>query len=109
MVYDYVVPASGSVIQQISEEHPGIDIACLRGSPIVAAHGGELIPGYNARMGHFAYVTHGVHSTFYAHMDSVMPPKGWVEPGEQIGTCGSTGTWSMGPHLHFESTERYTF
>jgi len=109
MEYNYVVPASGSVIQQISEEHPGIDIACLPGSPIVAAHAGELIPGRNSRMGNFAYVTHEYHSTFYAHMDTVMPPKGWVEAGEQIGTCGNTGTWSNGPHLHFESTERYRF
>jgi murein DD-endopeptidase MepM/ murein hydrolase activator NlpD len=30
-------------------------------------------------------------------------PAGNYQRGDQIGTCGNTGIWSSGPHLHFES------
>jgi murein DD-endopeptidase MepM/ murein hydrolase activator NlpD len=107
-VQHYVPPAQGSIVQNWSPDHPGLDFACLRGSPIVAAHSGELTHGRNSRMGVYAYVTRGNTRTYYAHLQSVQPT-GWYEQGEQIGTCGSTGSWSTGPHLHFESNVPYRF
>ena len=104
----YVPPHNGVVTQEWSEDHPGIDFACRRGTPVVAAHSGELTYGQNTRMGIYAHVTNGDVRTYYAHLQSVSMP-GWYEQGEQIGTCGNTGTWSTGPHLHFESNVIYTF
>ena len=104
----YVPPHNGVVTQEISEQHPGVDFACRRGTPVVAAHSGELTYGYNSRMGNFAYVTNGDVRTYYAHLERVNPP-GWYEQGEVIGKCGNTGAWSYGPHLHFESNVPYRF
>jgi len=105
---EYVPPHQGTIVQNWSPDHPGLDFACLRGTPVVAAHEGQLTHGRNSRMGIYAYVRHGDTRTYYAHLESVAPP-GWYEQGEQIGTCGNTGTWSTGPHLHFESNVPYTF
>ena len=104
----YIPPATGPVVQTWSEEHPGIDIACRRGSSIVAAHSGELTHGRSGRMGIYAHVTDGDTRTYYALLQSVAPP-GWYEQGEEIAKCGNTGTWTTGPHLHFESTVPYRF
>ena len=104
----YVPPHQGTIVQNWSEDHQGLDFACRRGTPVVAAHTGELTNGYNSRMGIYAYVSNNGVRTYYAHLQSVYSP-GWYEQGEQIGTCGDTGTWSTGPHLHFESNVRYTF
>ena len=104
----YTPPHQGVVTQEWSHDHPGIDIACRRGTPIVAAHSGELTHGRNGRMGVYAYVTRGDTRTYYAHLQSVQPT-GWYEEGEVIGKCGNTGSWSTGPHLHFESNQPYTF
>ena len=59
-------------------------------------------------MGNYAYVTNGTVRTYYAHLQLISPP-GWYEQGEQIATCGNTGSWSTGPHLHFESNVPYRF
>ena len=104
----YVPPHQGTIVQNWSPEHRGLDFACVRGTPVFAAHSGELTYGRNSRMGNYAYVTAGTVRTYYAHLQSVSPP-GWYEQGEQIGTCGSTGAWSTGPHLHFESNVPYHF
>ena len=108
IVIEYVPPHQGTIVQNWSPDHPGLDFACLRGSPVVAAHSGELTSGRNGRMGNYAYVSAGTVRTYYAHLESVAPP-GWYEQGEQIGKCGSTGSWSTGPHLHFESNVPYRF
>lgn len=104
----YVPPHNGTIVQNWSPDHPGLDFACLRGSSVVAAHSGELTHGRSSTMGIYAYVRDGTTRTYYAHLESVATP-GWYEQGEQIGTCGNTGSWSTGPHLHFESNEPYTF
>ena len=104
----YVPPHQGTIVQNWSPDHPGLDFACLRGSRVVAAHSGRLTSGYNGRMGNYAYVTNGSTRTYYAHLQTVKPT-GWYEQGEQIATCGNTGSWSTGPHLHFESNEPYRF
>lgn len=104
----YVPPHNGVVTQEWSPEHPGLDFACRTGTSVVAAHSGELTSGYNGRMGNYVYVTNGDVRTYYAHLQTVQP-NGWYEQGEQIATCGNTGSWSTGPHLHFESNVPYRF
>ena len=104
----YTPPYQGVITQGVSPDHPGIDIACRTGAPVVAAHSGELTYGRNSRMGVYAYVTRGNTRTYYAHLQSVQP-SGWYEEGQQIGTCGNTGSWSTGPHVHFESNQPYVF
>ena len=102
-------PTDGAIIQWPSWEHPAYDFACRTGEPIYAVHSGVLTYDYNSRMGNIAVVhASDGHRSTYSHMETVFPT-GWYEKGDQIGTCGNTGSWSMGPHVHFESTYVYRF
>jgi murein DD-endopeptidase MepM/ murein hydrolase activator NlpD len=93
----------GVITQGVREGHPAIDVACAVGTPVRAAHAGEG----HAKRSH----THGITfelkgadglTTSYSHLATAMPA-GRYEQGDLIGTCGNTGAWSTGPHLHFES------
>jgi len=101
-----VIPLSGVVTQHVSQNHIAVDVACKIGEPVVAVHDGI---GHSSRSH-----THGNVFTLkneetglitrYSHLDTVKP-NGNFKKGEQIGTCGNTGVWSTGPHLHFESSD----
>jgi murein DD-endopeptidase MepM/ murein hydrolase activator NlpD len=86
--------------------HTGIDIACRRGSIIVAAADGEVeVSGW---MGHYGKVVQIYHpqvshtETIYAHNTHLLVNKGdKVKKGQIIAFSGTTGK-STGPHLHFE-------
>ena len=108
MEYNYYPPHTGVITQEYSAEHPAIDIACVPGDYIHAAHEGTLNYEWNGRMGNVATIRSGIHKTRYAHME-IIAPRGWYDRGDVIGTCGNTGSWSTGPHLHFESDQPYTF
>lgn len=86
--------------------HTGMDIACVRGSVIVAAADGEVEEA--GWMGHYGKVVRISHpqvshiETLYAHNTHVLVKKGdLVKKGQIIAYSGSTGK-STGPHLHFE-------
>ncbi|WP_430510710.1 peptidoglycan DD-metalloendopeptidase family protein [Gottfriedia solisilvae] len=86
--------------------HKGIDFACTIGQPVFAAKGGKVVvavlSGYGGGFGHHVVLSHGDKLTLYGHMTDVLVRKnGTVTQGQQIGTCGSTGS-STGPHVHFE-------
>jgi murein DD-endopeptidase MepM/ murein hydrolase activator NlpD len=93
----------GVITQGVRPGHPAIDIACTVGTPVRAAHDGEG----RSRSSH----THGLTVelrrpdglvTSYSHLSSAKPG-GPFKRGDLIGACGNTGTWTTGPHLHFES------
>ena len=104
----YPPPTDGAIIQYPSPEHPAYDFACRTGEPIYAVHSGIVFYDYNSRMGNQAVLIDGDVRSTYSHMETVAP-YGWYEQGDVIGTCGNTGSWSLGPHLHFESNYPYRF
>jgi murein DD-endopeptidase MepM/ murein hydrolase activator NlpD len=88
---------------EISDQHGGMDIACDRGTPVMAANSGEVLFAENLQLtGNTVCIEHGMGlKTWYYHMDSLAVEAGdMVKKGDVIGTVGSTG-FSTGPHLHF--------
>jgi len=87
------------------EFHTGIDIAPTLGTPVLAAHDGEITTVIFSDTGYGNYIVitgnNGL-STLYAHLDTIsVTTGGEIRRGEVIGTVGSSGD-STGPHLHFE-------
>lgn len=85
--------------------HPGIDLACIVGTPVLATHDGfcktyedKDETGYH-NYGKYAIITGEDFHTIYAHL-SEFKKTGEVRVGDVIGLSGNTG-WSEGPHLHF--------
>lgn len=84
--------------------HPGLDFRGPHGAPIYAAARGLVgFVGWKSGYGKVVEINHGNGLiTRYAHMSAFRTVAGkMVEPGEPIGSIGSTGR-STGPHLHFE-------
>lgn len=104
-------PASGPITTYFGQVgptsprgHAGLDIAAPWGTPVVAAHTGQVVfAGPNGGYGIQATLEHGYElSTLYAHLSQIYVASGeQVERGQVIGLIGSTG-YSTGPHLHFE-------
>lgn len=106
-------PASCRVITQqygnksaryVRGYHTGIDIGCRAGSPIYAAHDGQVIlSGWAGAYGNTVEIrANDSLVTSYHHMSKIAVSKGQnVSAGKIIGYIGSTGQ-STGPHLHFE-------
>jgi murein DD-endopeptidase MepM/ murein hydrolase activator NlpD len=86
--------------------HSGTDLAASCGTPIYAAHGGQVIyAGWNGTLGNYILINHGEGiSTGYAHIANNHT---FVHVGEQVSTgthiadIGMTGG-ATGCHLHFE-------
>jgi len=96
-------PMAGVITQGVRPGHPALDIACAPGTPVRAAHDGSASEERS--------YTHGITVvlvasdglvTRYSHLQQAQA-NGPVQRGDAIGLCGSTGVWSTGPHLHFES------
>lgn len=86
--------------------HTGIDIACVRGSVIVAAADGKVEEaGWIGFYGKAVKIFHPHVSqteTIYGHNNHLLVKKGdKVKKGQIIAFSGTTGK-STGPHLHFE-------
>lgn len=84
--------------------HAGIDLAAPRGTPIIAADGGEVLQAtYSDGYGYSVLIYQGGEfATFYAHLSSFVVSTGQaVKRGQVIGYVGSTGL-ATGPNLHFE-------
>lgn len=84
--------------------HTGLDIGCISGSPIRAAHDGKISSaGWAGAYGNQVKIaaTGGL-ETWYNHLSKISATVGAsVSQGTVIGYEGSTGN-STGPHLHFE-------
>ncbi|MFW6214878.1 MAG: M23 family metallopeptidase [Alkalispirochaetaceae bacterium] len=84
--------------------HYGLDFAAPTGTPVYAPGAGRvvfaaprIVTGNSVVVEHFP----GVYGLFY-HLDSIsVSPGDLLEPGDELGTVGSTGV-STGPHLHWE-------
>jgi murein DD-endopeptidase MepM/ murein hydrolase activator NlpD len=84
--------------------HTGLDIACPRNTPVVAARSGRVVfSGSRGALGNLVEIQHGKQiSTAYAHNTRLLVRKGeYVRKGQLIAWSGTTGR-STGPHLHFE-------
>ena len=85
--------------------HKGVDIACRRGTPILAAGDGEVVSiGTTGNYGNSIIIRHKINniSTLYAHNSALLVKEGdRVKKGQIIALAGSTGH-STGSHLHFE-------
>lgn len=101
------VYGGGRLTQSYHESHSGLDIADLRGTPILAAQSGRIVfAGYrDDRAGRTIYLKHGPELfTSYLHLWRVAVKAGdWVDRGQVIGYMGSTG-FSTGSHVHFTLT-----
>lgn len=89
-------PASG---------HYGVDVAAEEGTPVQSIADGIVIS--SDRTLQSGYVLQIQHSdgylSVYKHCKSLLKEPGdMVRKGDIIGTVGSTGMYSSGPHLHFE-------
>jgi len=85
--------------------HRGIDFAISEGEKIFApADGVVLESSFETKLGNYLLVKHDEEfSTFYAHFKSASVKVGdKISKGQVIGITGNTGTYSTGPHLHYE-------
>ena len=102
-------PVPGVITQYPSPEHQAHDFACLVGTPVVATHEGTVKRFRDGRLGNqVRIVGPDGFETLYAHLDG-FESHGYVQQGDVIGYCGNTGSWSTGPHLHFEANFPYRF
>jgi len=103
----FTAPIKGEVTQHYDdkEKHFAIDIAVEMDSPVKAVADGTVIfRGFTADTGYVIIIEHtqGFISV-YKHNASIYKEQGdLVKSGEVIASAGSTGTFSTGPHLHFE-------
>jgi murein DD-endopeptidase MepM/ murein hydrolase activator NlpD len=87
-----------------SRYHPGLDLACAVGTPVLATGGGTVIySGTDSVYGETIIVQHNDSvSTLYGHNDRLLAASGdRVEAGQQIAISGNTGR-STAPHVHYE-------
>ena len=91
-----------------TEFHSGLDIACAKGSPILAAGGGVVTKSaWYGGYGNCVIIYHGQNNqgvgvtTLYGHASKLICEEGQnVKQGDIIALVGTTGR-STGNHLHF--------
>ena len=107
----FVWPATGRLTDRFGFRthsgrwHNGLDIASLKGSPVVAADSGFVtFAGWtDVGYGNLVVIDHrNGYETRYAHLQAFFVTAGQsVGQGTVIAAMGSTGN-SSGPHVHFE-------
>lgn len=101
-----------------TEYHKGIDIACSRGTPIVAVKDGVVTrASWNGGYGNCVIIYHGNGiSSLYAHCDNATSSRpiyevkvgDTVKAGQVLAYVGTTGR-STGYHLHFGVIDTNTY
>lgn len=91
-------------IKDSTRFHPGVDIACAIGSPVLSTGAGlvEYI-GFDSIYGKTLIIRHNDSiTTLYGHNDSILVILGQeLLAGSRIALSGNTGR-SSAPHLHYE-------
>lgn len=91
-------------IEDSSHYHPGIDIACAEGTPVLAvAIGTVVFAEFDSTYGLLLVIQHNDSvSTLYGHNEELLVSVGErVMVGSRIALSGNTGK-STAPHLHYE-------
>lgn len=86
------------------EFHSGVDVACPRGSEILAARDGKVVfTGYQGGYGNLVVLEHECgYRSYYGHLARPLVKSGeMIKRGTAIALSGNTGR-TTGPHLHFE-------
>ncbi len=100
------VPHRGILSQKQTLKHNAIDIVCMEGDKIVAAHDGKLKHYHDIHLGNVVIVENDKLRSVYAHLSKVNKVS-QIKQGEIVGYCGNTGQWTTGAHLHFEIRETH--
>lgn len=100
-------PVNGSISQQYSleEKHYAVDVAVIKNTPVKATADGVVVfSEWTAETGYVIMIAHKKELiSVYKHNSSLAKMQGdRVKSGEVIAMAGNTGTFSTGPHLHFE-------
>ena len=112
------LPVAGTIASQFGHRvdpitgevssHTGTDIACAKGTPILAAADGTVtiangLDSWGGSYGYYIQIDHGGGmETLYAHCSSICVTTGQqVQAGQVIGYVGHTGRVT-GNHLHLE-------
>jgi len=103
----FTTPIKGEITQDYDskEKHFAIDIAVDKDTPVKAVADGTVIfKGFTADTGYVIVIEHSQgFISVYKHNSSIYKEQGeLVKSGEVIASAGSTGSFSTGPHLHFE-------
>jgi len=103
----FLAPVSGGISFGFSPErnHLGIDILAPKNTPIKAVSDGYVFfSDWTLETGNTIGIQHANNAiSFYKHNSALLKKAGsFVKAGEAIAIIGNTGTFSDGPHLHFE-------
>jgi murein DD-endopeptidase MepM/ murein hydrolase activator NlpD len=103
----FTSPVKGDITENYNteEKHFAIDIAVDKDTPVKAvADGAVVFSGFTSDTGYVIVLEHSQgFISVYKHNASIYKNQGeLVRSGEVIASAGSTGTFSTGPHLHFE-------
>jgi len=103
------LPVQGFITQEFeilddNHYHPGVDIACAVGTPVLATGSGRvLFADFDETYGYMAVIKHSdTISTIYGHNETLLVTEGQgVVVGSRIALSGNTGK-SSAPHVHYE-------
>ena len=110
---DFTLPSGMPLVGFVSQDfeiegsnhyHPGIDIACGEGTPVLTTASGEIIySGFNEVYGNMVVIKHNdsVKSIYGHNKENLVKQGEFVEAGSRIALSGNNGK-STAPHLHYE-------
>jgi murein DD-endopeptidase MepM/ murein hydrolase activator NlpD len=111
------IPIAGVAVKDLTDtfnqaraghKHEALDIPAPRGTPVMAADGGNIVKLFTSKQGGltvYQFDDSRTYCYYYAHLDRYAPDlrEGTLlRRGEVLGYVGSTGDASPeAPHLHF--------
>jgi len=109
LTYPSGLPLQGFISQDFNVKdnkryHPGIDIACAEGTPVLATASGTVaFAGFDTTYGYMIVLKNNDSvTTIYGHNKKLLVKEGQqVLAGSRIALSGNTGK-STAPHLHYE-------